>query len=59
MICCDTVIGQGSPNKAGTHDVHGSALGAAEAATGPVTIQYIETTEAGPQVIAETSAILR
>ena len=30
MICCDTVIGQGSPNKAGTHDVHGSALGAAE-----------------------------
>ena len=31
----------------------------ASAATGPVTIQYIETTEAGPQVIAETSAILR
>ena len=30
MICCDTVIGQGSPNKAGTHDVHGAALGAAE-----------------------------
>ena len=30
MICCNTVIGQGSPNKAGTHDVHGSALGAAE-----------------------------
>ena len=30
MICCDTVIGQGSPTKAGTHDVHGAALGAAE-----------------------------
>ena len=30
MICCKTVIGQGSPNKAGTHDVHGAALGAAE-----------------------------
>ena len=30
MICCNTVIGQGSPNKAGTHDVHGAALGAAE-----------------------------
>jgi transketolase len=32
LVCCRTVIGQGSPNKAGTHDVHGAALGAAEAA---------------------------
>jgi transketolase len=32
LVCCKTVIGQGSPNKAGTHDVHGAALGAAEAA---------------------------
>ncbi|MGA2125772.1 MAG: transketolase [Xanthobacteraceae bacterium] len=32
LICCKTVIGQGSPNKAGTHDVHGSALGEAEVA---------------------------
>ena len=30
LICCKTVIGMGSPNKAGTHDVHGAALGAAE-----------------------------
>jgi transketolase len=30
LICCRTVIGKGSPNKAGTHDVHGAALGAAE-----------------------------
>jgi len=30
LICCKTVIGQGSPNKAGTHDVHGAPLGAAE-----------------------------
>ena len=30
LICCQTVIGMGSPNKAGTHDVHGAALGAAE-----------------------------
>ncbi len=28
LICCKTVIGMGSPNKAGTHDVHGAALGA-------------------------------
>jgi transketolase len=32
LVCCKTVIGQGSPNKAGSHDVHGSALGAAEVA---------------------------
>ena len=30
LICCKTVIGMGSPHKAGTHDVHGAALGAAE-----------------------------
>ncbi len=27
LICCKTVIGKGSPNKAGTHDVHGAPLG--------------------------------
>ena len=32
LICCKTVIGQGSPNKAGTHDVHGAALGEKEVA---------------------------
>ncbi len=32
LICCKTVIGQGSPNKAGSHDVHGAALGTAEVA---------------------------
>ena len=32
LICCKTVIGQGSPHKAGTHDVHGAALGASEVA---------------------------
>ena len=32
LICCKTVIGKGSPNKAGTHDVHGAALGDKEIA---------------------------
>ncbi|MBL8471898.1 MAG: transketolase [Rhodocyclaceae bacterium] len=32
LICCQTVIGMGSPNKAGTHDVHGAALGKDEIA---------------------------
>jgi transketolase len=30
LICCKTVIGCGSPNKQGTHDVHGAPLGDAE-----------------------------
>ncbi len=32
LICCKTVIGKGSPNKAGSHDVHGAALGDKEIA---------------------------
>jgi transketolase len=33
LICCKTIIGAGSPNKEGTHDVHGAALGDAEVAS--------------------------
>ena len=32
LICCKTIIGKGSPNKEGTHDVHGAALCDAEIA---------------------------
>ena len=32
LICCKTVIGKGSPNKAGTHDCHGAPLGTEEIA---------------------------
>ena len=32
LICCKTVIGKGSPNKAGSHDAHGAALGEKEVA---------------------------
>ena len=30
LICCKTTIGFGSPNKAGTHECHGAALGQPE-----------------------------
>jgi transketolase len=32
LLMCKTIIGFGSPNKAGTHEVHGAALGADEVA---------------------------
>jgi transketolase len=32
LVCCRTVIGKGSPNKANTHDVHGAPLGKDEVA---------------------------
>lgn len=32
LVACRTVIGKGAPNKQGTHNVHGSPLGAAEVA---------------------------
>ena len=32
MICCKTIIGKGSPNKSGTHNCHGAALGEDEVA---------------------------
>ncbi|XZG70943.1 transketolase [Chitinibacteraceae bacterium HSL-7] len=40
LICCKTVIGKGSPNKADSHDCHGAPLGDAEIAATRATIGW-------------------
>ena len=40
IICCRTVIGKGSPNKAGTDSVHGAALGEKEVAAARAAIGW-------------------
>jgi len=53
LICCKTVIGLGSPNKAGTHDVHGAPLGDAEIAAARAHIGWAHAPfEIPPEVYA-------
>jgi transketolase len=40
LLCCKTVIGKGSPNKAGSHDVHGAPLGAEEIAAARAALNW-------------------
>jgi len=40
LICCKTVIGMGAPNKAGSHDCHGAALGDTEIAAARANIGW-------------------
>jgi len=49
LICCKTVIGYGSPNKAGSHSCHGAPLGADEIALTRAELGW----EHGPFVIPE------
>ncbi len=49
LICCKTVIGKGSPNKAGSHDVHGAALGEKEVAATRAAIGWNHPPFEGPQ----------
>ena len=71
LLCCKTIIGFGSPNKANSHDCHGSALGADEVALVRERLQwpyapfeipgeiYVEwdATEKGAQVQQEWDAL--
>jgi transketolase len=50
LVCCKTVIGHGSPNKAGSHDVHGAALGAVEVAATRAALNW----SAEPFVVPES-----
>ncbi len=53
LICCRTTIGMGSPNKAGTHDVHGAPLGADEIAAARAHIGWTHPAfEIPPEVYA-------
>lgn len=48
LICARTTIGWGAPTKAGGHDVHGSALGKAEAAGAHAQLGWSEETFSVP-----------
>ncbi len=42
LVCCRTIIGWGSPSKAGDHEVHGAPLGADEAAATRAALGWTE-----------------
>jgi transketolase len=53
MIACKTVIGFGAPNKAGTHKVHGSPLGAEEIAATRVHLNWPSEAFVIPQDVVD------
>jgi transketolase len=53
MIACKTVIGFGAPNKAGTHKVHGSPLGAEEIAATRVHLNWPSEAFVVPQDVLD------
>ncbi|NML30460.1 transketolase [Paraburkholderia antibiotica] len=53
LICCRTVIGQGAPSKAGTHDVHGAPLGAEEIARTRLALNWPHPPFEIPQEVRE------
>ncbi|MBB3713052.1 transketolase [Limimaricola variabilis] len=53
LICCKTTIGKGAPNKANSHDSHGSPLGDAEIAATRAAIGWPHEPFEIPREIAE------
>lgn len=57
LICCKTLIAQGSPNKAGTHEAHGAPLGEQEIAATRAAIGWDHAPfEVPPQIYAAWDA---
>lgn len=53
LICCQTIIGKGAPNKQGGHDVHGAPLGATEIAAAKQAMGWDSEPFAIPEKIRE------
>ena len=53
LICCKTIIGKGSPNKEGTHGVHGAPLGAEEIAASRAALGWDHPPFVVPSAIQE------
>jgi transketolase len=53
LLCCKTVIGKGSPNKAGGHDVHGAPLGGDEIAAMRAQLGWPHAAFEIPQVVRD------
>lgn len=51
IICCKTNIGQGAPNKAGSHECHGAPLGEEEIAATRIALNWTEPAFEIPQVV--------
>ena len=60
LICCKTIIGKGAPNKAGTADTHGAALGEREVAATRAALGWNHPPFSIPQSIRDAwSAVAR
>jgi transketolase len=60
LIACKTVIGKGAPNKAGTADTHGAALGEREVAATRAALGWTEPPFSIPQSVRDAwSALAR
>jgi transketolase len=53
LVCCRTTIGRGSPNRAGTVEAHGEALGAAEIALTRAALGWTAAPFEVPEAVAQ------
>ena len=58
LICCKTVIGKGSPNKANTGGVHGAPLGEAEIAATRAELGWPYPPFEIPEIVRKTRSLV-